>query len=439
MRKLFIQFYTLIISCFLIIVLLVSITYKDTLDHIVGHSLDEVLLSSVDAITDKLHNSSPQQWPTILAEEQVDFPYHLQIKLVDDFDLTDEQINYLIDNKAVMLMDKHALIQLIPGSREKVLMIGPISYLYYLHELRMMDLILMLIIGFSLLLPIISWMRPHLRDLIRLEQSVKNRGQSNLSEHLDLPAKSSVRYLASAFNQMSDNISNLNESKKRLIDGIAHELRTPLTRLRYRLTLCDGLSETEQRALNRNIEQLDSLIDELIIYARLDRPQIQLNLEPLSMSNWLQEKLDDIRLFYPDKNIEMMVNLKNDIKIIDKQLLDHVLDNLLNNGLRYTRETMKVSLYDRGLKTFLRVEDDGPGIPPDQRQRIFEPFIRLNPRKDGVSKGCGLGLAMVSSIAKSLKGSVVVGESPYLGGACFYFSWFTIKPHLPAAENSPSP
>ncbi|VEA73597.1 Sensor protein RstB [Serratia rubidaea] len=78
---------------------------------------------------------------------------------------------------------------------------------------------------------------------------------------------------------MADNINTLIASKKQLIDGIAHELRTPLVRLRYRLAMSDNLSDGEQQALNRDIGQLESLIDELLTYARLDRPQVALNIE----------------------------------------------------------------------------------------------------------------------------------------------------------------
>lgn len=77
-------------------------------------------------------------------------------------------------------------------------------------------------------------------------------------------------------------------SKKLLIDSIAHELCTPLVRLRYRLAMSDNLSGSEQQALNRDIGQLESLIDELLTYARLDRPQVALNIEPSTCQNGLK-------------------------------------------------------------------------------------------------------------------------------------------------------
>ncbi|ETJ15652.1 MAG: Sensor protein RstB, partial [Escherichia coli DORA_A_5_14_21] len=103
-------------------------------------------------------------------------------------------------------------------------------------------------------------------------------GDGHLSERIHFDEGSSFERLGVAFNQMADNINALIASKKQLIDGIAHELRTPLVRLRYRLEMSDNLSAAESQALNRDISQLEALIEELLTYARLDRPQNELHL-----------------------------------------------------------------------------------------------------------------------------------------------------------------
>lgn len=104
------------------------------------------------------------------------------------------------------------------------------------------------------------------------------------------------------------------------------------------------------------------------------------------------------------------------------RLMSRVLDNLLNNALRYSRTTVQVSLLLDGSQATLIVEDDGPGIEADARERVFEPFVRLDPSRDRATGGCGLGLAIVHSIALAMGGSVVCDESE-LGGAKFSFHW----------------
>ncbi|MGK7591159.1 histidine kinase dimerization/phospho-acceptor domain-containing protein, partial [Salmonella enterica] len=96
-----------------------------------------------------------------------------------------------------------------------------------------------------------------------------------------------------------DNINALIASKKQLIDGIAHELRTPLVRLRYRLEMSDNLSAAESQALNRDISQLEALIEELLTYARLDRPQNELHLSEPDLPLWLSTHLADIQAVTP--------------------------------------------------------------------------------------------------------------------------------------------
>ena len=125
-------------------------------------------------------------------------------------------------------------------------------------------------------------------------------------------------------------------------------------------------------------------------------------------------------------NPERAVHLRHlnigDYGALDMRLMERVLDNLLKNALRYCQSTVQASLLLNGNQATLVVEDDGPGIAPDAREQVFEPFVRLDPSRDRATGGCGLGLAIVHSIALAMGGTVVCDESE-LGGARFCFSW----------------
>ncbi|STI75802.1 two component sensor kinase [Escherichia coli] len=170
------------------------------------------------------------------------------------------------------LDDQYTFLQRIPRSHY-VLAVGPVPYLYYLHQMRLLDIALIAFIAISLAFPVFIWMRPHWQDMLKLEAAAQRFGDGHLNERIHFDEGSSFERLGVAFNQMADNINALIASKKQLIDGIAHELRTPLVRLRYRLEMSDNLSAAESQALNRDISQLEALIEELLTYARLDRPQ----------------------------------------------------------------------------------------------------------------------------------------------------------------------
>ena len=220
---------------------------------------------------------------------------------------------------------------------------------------------------------------------------------------------------------MADNINALIASKKQLIDGIAHELRTPLVRLRYRLEMSENLTAAESQALNRDISQLEALIEELLTYARLDRPQNELHLSTPDLPTWIQTHIDDVQSVNPQRTLLTRVT-PGDYGALDMRLMERVLDNLMNNAMRYSESTLRIGLDLQDNQARLTVEDDGPGIAPDARETVFEPFVRLDPSRDRATGGCGLGLAIVHSIAQAMGGTVQCGESE-LGGACFCFSW----------------
>lgn len=177
-------------------------------------------------------------------------------------------------------------------------------------------------------------------------------------------------------------------------------------RLRYRLEMSDNLSAAESRALNRDISQLEALIEELLTYARLDRPQNELHLSEPDLPLWLSTHLADIQAVTPDKTVRIKTLAQGHYAALDMRLMERVLDNLLNNALRYCHSTVETSLLLSGNRATLIVEDDGPWIAPENREHIFEPLFALDPSRDRSTGGCGLGLAIVHSIALAMGGTV---------------------------------
>ena len=286
-----------------------------------------------------------------------------------------------------------------------VLAVGPVPYLYYLHQMRLLDLALLGFIAISLAFPVFIWMRPHWQDMLKLESAAQRFGEGHLTERIHFDSGSSFDRLGIAFNQMADNINALIASKKQLIDGIAHELRTPLVRLRYRLEMSENLTGAESQALNRDIGQLEALIEELLTYARLDRPQTELHLSTPDLPVWLQTHINDVQSVNPQRKLLTAIT-PGAYGALDMRLMERVLDNLMNNAMRYSETTLRIGLDLQGSQAILCVEDDGPGIEPAEREKVFEPFVRLDPSRDRATGGCGLGLAIVRSIAQAMGGSV---------------------------------
>ncbi|ENT7735051.1 two-component system sensor histidine kinase RstB [Salmonella enterica subsp. enterica] len=421
MKKLFVQFYLLLFVCFLVMTLLVGLVYKFTAERAGRQSLDDLMKSSLYLMRSELREIPPREWGKTLKEMDLNLSFDLRVEPLNHYKLDAATSQRLREGDIVALDDQYTFIQRIPRSHY-VLAVGPVPYLYFLHQMRLLDIALMALIAFSLAFPVFIWMRPHWQEMLRLESAAQRFGEGHLTERLHFDNGSSFERLGVAFNQMADNINALIASKKQLIDGIAHELRTPLVRLRYRLEMSENLTPPESQALNRDIGQLEALIEELLTYARLDRPQNELMLTEPDLPALLLAHLQDVQSVNPERAVNLLTCVIGDYGALDMRLMSRVLDNLLNNALRYSRTTVQVSLLLDGSQATLIVEDDGPGIEADARERIFEPFVRLDPSRDRATGGCGLGLAIVHSIALAMGGSVVCDESE-LGGAKFSFHW----------------
>lgn len=420
MKKLFVQFYLLLFVCFLVMAMLVGLVYKFTAERAGRQSLDDLMKSSLYLMRSELREIPPHDWARTIKELDLNLSFKLRIEPLKKYDLDAPTMQRLRGGDIVALDDQYTFIQRIPRSHY-VLAVGPVPYLYFLHQMRLLDLVLLAFIAISLAFPVFIWMRPHWQDMLRLEAAAQRFGDGHLTERIHFDSASSFERLGVAFNQMADNINALIASKKQLIDGIAHELRTPLVRLRYRLEMSENLAAAESQALNRDIGQLEALIEELLTYARLDRPQNELKLTTPDLPAWLRSYVEDVQSVNPQRTL-LIDSMGGDYGALDMRLMERVLDNLVNNALRYSDNTLRISLHLSGNRATLSVEDDGPGIAPEARQRVFEPFVRLDPSRDRATGGCGLGLAIVHSIAQALGGDVSC-EASDLGGARFCFNW----------------
>lgn len=401
MKKLFVQFYLLLFVCFLVMTLLVGLVYKFTAERAGRQSLDDLMKSSLYLMRSELREIPPRDWGKTLKEMDLNLSFDLRVEPLTKFTLDDQSMQRLREGDIIALDDQYTFIQRIPRSHY-VLAVGPVPYLYFLHQMRLLDIALMAFIAISLAFPVFIWMRPHWQEMLRLEAAAQRFGKGHLSERLHFDSGSSFERLGIAFNQMADNINALIASKKQLIDGIAHELRTPLVRLRYRLEMSENLTEQESLALNRDIGQLEALIEELLTYARLDRPQNELHLSEPDLPAWLTAHIDDVQSVNPDRTLQVPHLARGNYGALDMRLMERVLDNLLNNALRYCQSTVQISLQLSDRFATLTVDDDGPGIAPEARETVFEPFVRLDPSRDRATGGCGLGLAIVYSIAQAM-------------------------------------
>ena len=210
--------------------------------------------------------------------------------------------------------------------------------------------------------------------LERLQQGVEALGTGELSARVKVEGKDEVARLAESFNRAAARIEELVTAHKTLLANTSHELRTPLARIRMALELGKDRSEIE-----RDIAELDALIDEVLLASRLDAVQ------PLDAT----EEVDLLALAAEEAaRYELEAQGEPLLLRGDPPLLRRLVRNLLENAKRHGVPPIEVLVKGREL----RVCDHGPGVPPAERERVFEPFYS--------KKGVGLGLTLVRQIAR---------------------------------------
>ena len=432
MRRLFIQFYLLLIGCFGLAILLIGLVYQVSAERAGDRYLEHMMQGSLGLLTGELARLPPERWPERTAEQSRQLNLPLQIGALANQPLASDDQAFLEAGNIVIVEEDDTFLQRIPAT-DQVLIVGPVPYLSYLHELHWVDVGLLLLIGLSLGLPILLWLRPHWRGLQQLEQTARRVGDGDLSSRTGLPANSSLARVGRTFDLMAEQLQAMLASRKQLTDAIAHELRTPLVRLRYRLAMLEPQpAEADRQGLERDLGALDALIEEMLTYARLDRPELPLQCSDLELGDWAGGHLADWQALRPDKQLEFIPPANPLPWRGDARLLERALENLIGNALRHASSRVTLQMERQQEHYLLEVSDDGPGIDPALAPQIFEPFVRLDQSRDRSTGGAGLGLAIVRSIARHHGGEVQL--LPSASGARFCL---TLPVHLDTNRHQP--
>jgi two-component system OmpR family sensor kinase len=250
--------------------------------------------------------------------------------------------------------------------------------------------------------------------LDHLRMGVERWGEGDLSTRIQEDGSDELAFLAQRFNHAAERVETLLKSHKSLLANASHELRSPLARIRMGVELIGPeVSPGFQTEIRRNITELDQLIDEILLASRLDARESDIGtVEALDLTGLAAEECARAGAeLVPSADGQPLV-----VRGVAK-LLRRAVRNLLENARRYSRGPVSVELGREGGLAVMRVRDHGPGVPPAERERIFEPFYRLAGASE-LHGGVGLGLALVRSITQRHHGSVQC-EDQEGGGACF--------------------
>jgi signal transduction histidine kinase len=292
-----------------------------------------------------------------------------------------------------------------------------------LGQALLMEVLRYVVVALALLVPIALWSRSHWQGLQMLSRVADEFGAGKLSARAAMKPSDAAYPLAGRINAMAGRIQGLLESQKNLLHSVSHELRTPIARLEFALELLadqagDPRLAKRIDAMHGDLAELNELVNELLSMSKLDNvsaPQRALfEVEPV-----LRECADGLHPRPATLHVELGAMLGSVDG--DRRLLARAVGNLLRNAQKYAAQTVALSAHRHGGLLDILIDDDGPGIPEEERERIFEPFYRLDRSRDRATGGFGLGLSIARKAVGLHGGTLHVERSP-LGGARFAIS-----------------
>ncbi|MES2624133.1 MAG: ATP-binding protein [Pseudomonadota bacterium] len=317
------------------------------------------------------------------------------------------------------------LYQLLPHAA-LVLALGPLPV--HQQETLFETVVISAYYGLVALL-VFLWIRPFYRDLSLLRSAAAEFGKQDFSTRVELSSKSSILPVAQSFNAMAARIEYLVSAHRELTNAVSHELRTPLARFKFSLEILTRINDAakQQDYLNNmkiDVAELETLIDEMLTYARLTEQNLLVNLVDIDLRTWLQQEL----AVYANLDTLVTCSFANQPSAGDfrtafnPELMARAIHNIIRNGLRYAFSTINVHVNLNTDKVCIRICDDGPGIPAEMHEKIFEPFSRLETSRDKNIGGYGLGLAIAARILQRHQGTIKVSNCEPKG-VCFVMNW----------------
>ncbi|MCO8073509.1 sensor histidine kinase BfmS [Acinetobacter lwoffii] len=376
----------------------------------------------------------PGQEKEYLARIQDYFSYPVSIENVQNLPLDSEQIGRLrLDHSIILYRDSASIrgttisiISPIPGSTSQVLVMGPVPLFNWMPFQLATGITLLSL--FVLSLGVYGLLVPMQRKLREVSYALNKMKTGNMSLRLPVEGSDEMATLASSFNNMSDRIQRLIEAQRELMRAVSHELRTPVARIRFGVEMMADEDDYDYRLqqveqIDKDIEALNTLIDEIMTYAKLEQGMPSIEFEKVNLFEVLNQVALETEALKTQKIIELH-SMPDVVVEAERRYLHRVIQNLVGNAVRYCDNKVLISGgLDQDGQAYVSVEDDGPGIPEVDRARVFEAFARLDDSRTRASGGYGLGLSIVSRIAYWFGGTIQVDQSPTLGGARFTMTW----------------
>ena len=434
LSRLFLSFYLLVMGSFVAIAFFADFVISTSVKGVTDDYTRRFMQGTIVLIEDDLFRKPRKEWPNAIKTLGRKFSYKLDIVERWTLNLSVKQAEKLDAGELAIDKDGDILYHRLKNTPQ-VLVVGPLSPDADPDRPRTLPLELRIrlltwsLIGFILAIAVWFWVRPVWRDLEALRKTARALGEGHFESRAPQARSPAFELLTETLNGMAERTQRLIAMQKELSSAISHELRTPIARMRFAVEMLPDADTADERErvrqmMSDDLEELDNLIDASLTYSRFEREQPELHLTRVDLEEWLNESVDAIRIL--GKSLELSVDCsalpRGQQVELDLKSMPYALTNLLRNAIKYAKSRIVVSAQVSANRVLIHVDDDGVGIAPDERQKVFSAFTRLDRARDRATGGYGLGLAIVRLVLEQHEGSALADSSP-LGGARFTLNW----------------
>jgi signal transduction histidine kinase len=250
---------------------------------------------------------------------------------------------------------------------------------------------------------------------------VASISSTDLAQRVPIPAtRDEIAHLAATMNAMLARLERGRAAQHRLVSDASHELRSPLATITAALEMASGRpelmdNELIDESLLPEARRMRQLIEDLLLLARSDEDAMELRRDDVDVDDLLLAEASRLRAI---GSVHTVSHIQPCRTVGDRVALARVVRNLVDNAVRHAASTVTMDCRPVAGNAVITIADDGPGIPVQDRARVFERFVRLDPTRTRSSGGSGLGLSIVEQIVRSHDGTVAVGDAAD-GGAVF--------------------
>ncbi len=365
---------------------------------------------------------------TIVDQASLELNRSIKQRKPSDLELPKEIREALSQERYKIYMEYEAgPIGILKLNEQNYLVLGP--YVATYENINLQDLVvyIFLLLGFNYItaLAAYSYLKSRFQDANEAINKVSSSVYINKNnEALDNVSNNTPLLVKKIFQLQKEHKRNL-YSQRDLMHAVAHEFRGPMARISFAIDLLTSNPDSQKAEslksdIENSLEELDSLVKEVLDYSRLKDGQLTLTPSNFNLLDTIDTVIKKVSPLYQAKHFEVALESDDAFNCwLDQKLVERCILNLVSNAAKFSHSRIKVSIQKNTEDFSLIVEDDGNGVPPGKRERIFEPFTRLDHSRSRGSGGAGLGLAIVKNIAKRHQGSIKVAGSENLGGARF--------------------